>query len=62
MDFLLFISIFLLSITLGMCWRLELRQKEEYDDSKKKIVKQNQIATITCGLLGIVGVIAYCLI
>ena len=62
MEFMLFVGVFLLAITIGMCWRLELKQKEGYSDKKNKLIKSNQLATIFCGAVGTILTALYLII
>lgn len=45
-----------------MCWRLELKQKDEYSDEKNKLIKSNQLATIFCGAVGAILTALYLII
>lgn len=62
MEFILFVGVFLLATTIGMCWRLELKQKDEYSDEKNKLIKSNQLATIFCGAVGAILTALYLII
>lgn len=58
----LFIGIFLLAITIGMCFRLELKQKDNYADAENKDIRTNQMKIIACAVCGILFISLYCII
>lgn len=62
MEFMLFVGVFLLAITIGMCVRLDLVIKDDYNDVYKKEVRTNQLKTIACGVVGLVLTLLYVII
>lgn len=62
MEFMLFVGVFLLSITIGMCLRLELKQKDNYTDAENKNIRTNQMKTVACAICGILFISLYCII
>ena len=58
----LFVGIFLLAITIGMCFKLELKQKDNYTDAENKDIRTNQIKTITCAVCGVLFISLYCIV
>lgn len=62
MEFMLFVGVFLLAITIGMCVRLDLVIKDDYNDVYKKEVRTNQLKTIACGVVGLVLTLLYIII
>lgn len=62
MEFMLFVGVFLLAITIGMCLRLELKQKDSYTDKENKNIRTNQMKIIACTICGILFISLYCII
>lgn len=62
MEFMLFVGVFLLAIAIGMCVRLDLVIKDDYNDVYKKEVRTNQLKTIACGVVGLVLTLLYIII